>query len=207
MKIRRMIRRCFVSGNSVDDKDYQTAQVSAYGKPVNADVLMSYGIAANVPQKAPGILFLTNGQDDNRYVILGNDPSWRPRGLLSGELIVGNFITGDMVKFLNDKIEIIGNKDLDVNVSGNVNITVEGDANITAGGSITVDAPTITFNCDNFTINATAAFDVNVPLTNINSAITNLGTGGLPIARVGDQVQVGIVTGVILPNASTNTSI
>ena len=215
MKIRRMIRRCFVSGNSVDDKEYQIAQVQAYRKTVNADVLMSYGIAANVPQSAPGILFLTNGMDDNRFVILGNSPAWRPRNLKSGELVIGNFITGDVVKFLEDKIEILGSNDLDVNITGDVNVTiggdanidVGGDANITAAGNLTIDAATIAFNSDNFTINATAAFNVNAPLTNINSASTNLGIGGKQIARVGDPVLVGIVTGVIVdPNTSTNTS-
>ncbi len=218
--IRRLIRRCFVSGGSVDDKDYQTAQVSAYGKPVNADVLNLYGIASNVPENAPGVLFLTNAQEDNRFAILGNSPEWRPRNLKSGELVIGNFITGDVVRFLETGIEIVGNKDLDVNITGNVNVNVTGETTINSTGNVSVNtsgvldvlasstinltAPNVNCTVNNFNITAAVAFNVSAPVANFTTTNVNLGVGGLPIARVGDSVD--LLTGLILPNGSTNTS-
>lgn len=46
-------------------------------------------------------------------------------------------------------------------------------------------------------LNVTSAGDVNVTATNVNidASVTNLGTGGLPIARAGDPVSVIVSSG------------
>lgn len=90
---------------------------------------------------------------------------------------------------------------------GTVKITLSNDTvtivapNVIIGGSST----NLTVDCNNLTINATGninldaggAVNVTAATTvNIDSPLTNLGVGGLPIARLNDKVTVDITTGV-----------
>ncbi len=93
---------------------------------------------------------------------------------------------GEVVFFhpeTKSKTHYKANGDIDMEAKGNVNIDAV-DANITASG------------------------DANVKATNVNvdATTTNLGVGGLPIARVGDAVLVAGVPGTIT-SGGANTSI
>lgn len=80
-------------------------------------------------------------------------------------------------------IDYNGNS-ISIDSSGNINIDSSNDLNITSSGDVTI-------NCNTAQINASE---------------THLGSGGQPIARVGDQVTVGSDVGTIT-SGGTNTSI
>ena len=66
--------------------------------------------------------------------------------------------------------------------------------------SVKITAPT----CD---IIDSDQVEVNASTVNVNAGNVNLGQGGLPIARVGDAVQVNIATGTgVITAGGVNTS-
>lgn len=121
--IKRVVRRVIVVSVNKDDKDTQTVRVSYFGKVVNADLHNAYGVASNPPKDSQGIILEVEGQTDNRIALIGTASGIRIKELKEGEVVVGNFKNGNVVKFLEDKVEIFSNGDLDIEVEGDVNLT------------------------------------------------------------------------------------
>lgn len=75
---------------------------------------------------------------------------------------------------------------------GSVELKANGDLNIA---------------CKNMNINATEDLNISCQNANIDATQTNLGSGGQPIARLHDAVNVGGVAGTITGASTNNTSI
>ena len=211
------IQRAVVTLAGTDDSAFPIQQVSYQGKAANVEVVFPYGIHANLlTTKTYCMLFAINNEEENRTV-MGHTPSLRPRGLAEGEVVFYHPVTGSQIYFRNNgDIDITINdgsddasggnanititKDLNITVSGDTAITIDGDASVSVGGNADIDV------AGNTTLD-TAQFD-------INSALTNIGSGGDKIARIGDSVEVTISSGSsagtypgTITSGGTNTSI
>ncbi len=176
-KILNLIKRGYVSRRIADDKNAALAQVTYLGKTGISEVINPYGLYSNLPENIPVVVFSVQSQEDNRACI-GYSQAERFKNLNAGEVVVGNPKTNSFVKFdENGNIEIESNQKINIKSADNVELDVTGDVNLTVTGDVNVDAQQV-----------------------------NLGVGGEPIARLGDQVTVAGNTGTIT-SAGTNTSI
>jgi len=99
--------------------------------------------------------------------------------------IVRNEETGEMIvaaeiHLKNDGIVVVNNR-------YDLNITVVGDCNLKAAN---IKAETQIATIKTTTVNLSATDKVN-----IDSPVTNIGTGGKGIARLGDEVEVEVTSG------------
>jgi len=155
------------AGDDTPDK-FHTQQLEYLGKPADALMVFPYGLHANVTPDALALIFSAQANPENRAAIAWT-PKQRPK-LAEGEAAFYHPPTGAFIIWK-------ANGDLDIEVGeggeGTVNVTCK-DANVTASNDV----------------NVTAATSVN-----IDSPVTNLGVGGEPIARVGDEVEVEVTSG------------
>jgi hypothetical protein len=90
------------------------------------------------------------------------------------------------------KLYIEATDELDLVVGGNCNITISGNAVLGITGNATVEVG------GDASLDVTGACDITAGTeANIDAPAINLGTGGAYIARLGDQVTVGGITGTI----------
>lgn len=175
-KIANIVKRAFVSRSMTDDKDTGLVQVSYLGKAGIAEVVSPYGISTRLPEGTQVILFAVQGQENNRAVI-GYSQQDRFKDLEEGEVVTGIPSVGNFIKFHADgSITIQPRGNLIIEAPNGMAINIEGDVKLTATGDIDM----------------------------VGSAV-NLGSGGQPIARLGDSVLVDGVPGTIT-SAGTNTS-
>lgn len=208
-KISNLVKRAFITQVVNDSSDYQSTQVSYLGKVSNAQMIYPYGYNAVPPTNTMVLLFNVLGQEEN----LAGIPyavSERFKNLKGGEVVLGSPSTGSYIKFKEDgSIEMYAKNgikiftddgDIDVNAKNNLNMnSLTNDINFNSAKGIgwTATTDSLMTSTGNFTVTATT-YTVN--------GQTNLGTGGARIARLGDQVTVGINTGTIT-SAGNNTSV
>ena len=109
-----------------------------------------------------------------------------------GNYFTCNKKTGDVVFHHSSGTEIKLDKE------GNTEAKITGTLKVTISKNVDVTADNVNVSAKDVTVKASTA--------KIHADKTELGAGGKAIARVGDQVQVGDKTGIII-SGGTNTSI
>lgn len=178
-RIVNLIKRGIVS--LIDDTGtYFRAQVEYLGKTKKIEVIFPYGLYGRPPKGSCAILFNVNGQEENMAGIV-YDVLRRFTGLSDGEVVLGNPKTGSYVKMA---------------ASGNIELQTDAD---------------VTANCANATLTTSGKTTIistgDIELK--GSANILLGSGGQPVARLGDAVQVNPATGTgtIIAGSTKVTSV
>lgn len=185
--VRNMIKRAYVSLVHTDNKIYSYAQISYLGSTLDAETLYPYGMNANAPLNSAAIVFNINADESNR-VCMCYTPDRRFKDLKEGEVQIGNGLTQASIKFSHDgKIQIVTDADVEITSSAKVKIISSTDVEINA-------------------TNIKIAGDVDITGDLSVSGSSALGSSGAAIARVGDAVVVGGISGTITSGSSTNTS-
>jgi len=192
-----------------DPTKFYVQQVEYMGKPSDSLMVYPYGIHANVPADAFGLMFSIQGNPDNRGTI-----AWTPKNrpdLAGGEVAFYHPPTDAFIIWkANGDLDIeTGNAGIgQINVkSGNINIksgdiTIEsGDIDITSGtiavdsGDITIESGDIDITNGDITVSGgnvdITATDVAVlsPLTTVTGALTVTGlltAGGIATSGGGN---------------------
>jgi hypothetical protein len=184
-KIKNVVKLGYVSRVGDDKGNIPLTQVTYLGNAADAAVIFPYGISASLPVNTQTLMFSV-GANEESLVAIGYPLAERFKGLLEGEVIVGSPYTQSYVKFSQDgSISVESKKDITITGSNDINLTISGKATLNITGDVDL----------------TTSGNVNVDATQVN-----LGTGGQPIARLGDAVTIGTSTGTIT-SAGTNTSI
>lgn len=183
-KIQNLIRLSKTTLSNKDDKPYPYSQVTYNGKVANAMTVSPYGLYSQAPINSLALMFQMFGEEENLAAICF-DPESRFKGLASGDVVVGNPLTGSYIKFpMTKELTITSASDLILNVTGNV-----------------------TINCNNAQINAESV-NIDGAFNVVGGNLSNLGDGGSAIARVGDTVLVNTTTGEgVITSGGQNTSI
>lgn len=176
--IYNMVKRALVRKPINDASNFQIMQVSYMGKTADIENILPYGLCSSPPVDSLSLVFTVNAQEENRAGIT-NSPNIRFKNLLEGEVAVGNYLTGSVVKFLADgNIEITSANDLvvtvagdeSVSISGGSTVDITGDSAITVGGNAEVTVTGTT------TLTSTGNVSITAPLTTITGDLTVTGT-------------------------------
>ena len=132
-KIKNIIKLARVV--SVDDsKDIRIGVVQYLGKEQQVTIFTPYGFMHNPPENSFGPIWQINGEE-SKIVGMFDRTDQRPvKELASGEVAVGNYLTGDYVIFKSSGIEI---------VAATGTVTISGDLDVT--GEVTGNAGTPSF--------------------------------------------------------------
>lgn len=178
--------RANITKSGTDDQDVRLQQYSKNGDVDDAEIYAPYGISYNVP---PGslCLFAQIGGDDGNIILLPDRSQDRVKNLAESEVAIGNPISkSNTIYKKNGNIVTVTEGDV-----GDIELTIQGKVTIVVAGNVDLKATTV----------------------NIDATTTNIGVGGLAIARLGDTVQVtgvqsggSTATGTIT-SAGVNTSI
>lgn len=192
-KLQNMIKRAVLTLTGNDSGSYPTAQCQYYGKTTNAEVVYPYGLSANAPIGSQLLLFSVMAQEENLAGI-ASAPFARFKNLKSGEVVIGNPVTGSYVKFAE-------NGDIEVVSKGGLTATIEGAAQITAGSAqVTAGSIKLVGN-----VEVTGSLLINGTVTSIGIADFG-GPGAKAIARVGDKIMVGGVEGEITTGGTSKST-
>ena len=121
-------------------------------------------------------------------------PDDRTHSLNDGVFEIGFYPASERYAFPADKTIEIGNK------NGSFKLSV-GE-----GGSLIIESSSTTIKSTGSTNIECSTAEIKASSVNIKSPIVNLGEGGQPIARLGDEVTVAGVKGLIT-KAGVNTSL
>lgn len=181
---RNLLRWARITDPGNDDKQFATQKMDYRGKIAEGIIVFPYGLHGNVPADALALMFAVGGDADNRAAIAWT-PKERPK-LAAGEVAFYHPPTmGWVIWRASGDIEIqTGNGG-----AGNVLVTC-ANATITASESVTVETPETTIT-GNATIDGNLSVGGDFDVTGQAS----LGSGGAPIARQGDAVAGGVITG------------
>lgn len=181
--IRNLIRIASVSLLSKDIERYPVSQVTYNGKVSTMMTVSPYGLYSNAPLNSLALMFQLFGYEESLGGICFN-PYGRFKNLEEGEVLLGNEKTQSYIKLSKSgEIEIKSTQHLVVNVTGDV-----------------------TINCQNAVVNGDATINGSFSVSGSNPSA--LGAGGAGIARLGDTVQVSLVSGIgTITSSGTNTSI
>lgn len=134
------------------------------GKPAPEQIPMMqhFGFASVPPKDSDQLRVHLSSDPDNPLILASLDTNSQPTDLESGDSALFDD-RGQFIKIQVDGIHIFSpDQDINITTSGaNVNISTDEQVNIAAADSV-----------------------------NIDSAVTNLGVGGEPIARLGDKIEV-----------------
>jgi hypothetical protein len=146
-KIKAFFKFGYVSNIGDDARDLPISQYTYHGEPKDIVTIYPYGFCANAPAK---IAFTASGKD-------------RFKNLKGGEVVVGNFVTGDFVKFnAEQKIEVVSSGSVDItapaiNVNGGTTIT--GD--VTVSGGLTVSGAITGGSVSGGSVSTTGGIDLD----------------------------------------------
>jgi len=126
-KVMNLIKFSGVTLVLKDDRKFSRAQVTYLGQTSDVTTMYPYGIYANAPIGSLALMFNIQGDEANKIAILEHYES-RFKGLLSGEVIHGNPISGSHVKYA-------ANGDVILTVKGEYIINIDQDYNLTMGGN------------------------------------------------------------------------
>lgn len=160
-----------------------------------------FGFTSHPPRDSKGIALCPDGYAEKAVAVGLNSEIHKPQ-TLEGEAIFYD-VNGNKFHLKDGVIEVTASGDLTMNVSGNVTINCT-NANVSA---------------ETVSVNASTSCDVTAPSIGLNGniamngavgssggAFSIGGSGGQPVARVGDQVQVGDSIGTIISGSSIATS-
>ncbi|GAH01888.1 unnamed protein product, partial [marine sediment metagenome] len=94
--LKNLIKRGLISLGIIDDKDFQTAQVTYMGKTKNIQVVHDYGFSSNCPTGGIVLMFNVQGQEEN-IAGIADLPNDRFKNLKEGEVAVYNALTNAYV--------------------------------------------------------------------------------------------------------------
>lgn len=124
---------------SVDDsQDLRFGQVSMLGKEQKVMIFSPYGLMYNPPENSLALIWSQQGQESNG-VAMADDPKNRTlKDLKPGEVALGNYLTGNYIKFDKDGLCTIIAEDLNIQITNDITITAENmDAQINSLTSLT----------------------------------------------------------------------
>lgn len=145
------------------------------------DFIEQFGFASSPPSGSKGVAIAPDGFIEKACVMGLSHDAYKP------DLSEGESCQYD--KFGN-KIHLKDGEFV-ITVNGNLTLNVVGNVNIASEGAVSVTSPNISLNGNISSIGGT--FGIG-------------GSGGQPVARVGDQVQVGDAIGTIITGSSISTS-
>lgn len=190
----KMLKSLWGKITGEDKKEsYPDQQASVLNQLADYTIVLPHGYNVNLPQDSL-IKTICNG------VALSVNAK-RSTDLEQGELAIEHPTTLTRIVFRNDK-------NLEIQIKNNLIMSIDNDATITIEGNVTLN---VTGDIDTTSNATTLQADSSV---DVDSPVTNLGSGGNAIARVGDQVEVtvtagssaGTYTGTII-SGGMNTSI
>lgn len=163
-------------------------QMMFFDKAQDVAIVNPYGLESSPKTGSHGLVFAVNGEEENLAGIVGGK---RFGGLKEGEVLVGSPEHNGFVKFGED---------------GKVTVF---------GSDICVQAENVTVQAQNVSVESPQTVITGNTLMQGSLSVLGgggFGTGGSPIARVGDTVNVnspnGILTGTIVsgsPAGNTST--
>jgi len=160
-KIRAMLKFGYVSNIGDDSKDLPLCQYTYHEQSKDIVTIYPYGFCANAP--AGNLAVVVNmGTTDEKIAFTASGKD-RFKNLKGGEVVVGNFVTGDFVKFnAEQKIEVVSSGSVDITASAiNVNggTTITGD--VTVSGGLTVSGDITGGSVTGGTVSTTGGIDLD----------------------------------------------
>lgn len=145
MTVVNMVKRSLTTLPVNDTTEFQTGQVTYLGNTAQIELVYPYGLCSSPPLGSLVLMFNIQGQEENRAG-MANLTRQRFKNLKEGEVAIGNYLTGSVVKFLeNGDIEVTGTSDLNLTIVGAVSITaptVSITSDVTITGDLTVTGDT-----------------------------------------------------------------
>lgn len=178
-------------GNLVTGEGYQEQQID------NRPFLQDYGFYSWPLENMKGLAISPNGIVEKSYIIKLHDQNLRPKWAKGDTGLYDN--RGNYIRLQDGVLKIHAVTDIRIEANGNGNIIIDGDAiiqannvNVNASGTATIQAPQINLNGE--VASSGGSFNIG-------------GANGQPIARVGDQVQIGDSIGTIISGSNVARSI
>lgn len=172
-KLKSMFKFGYVSNIKDDTGDLPVAQYTYHGQSKDIVTIYPYGFCANAP--ADNLAVVVNmGTTDQKIAFTASGKD-RFKNLKGGEVVVGNFVTGDFVKFNSEqKIEVVSGGSVDItapaiNVNGGTVIT--GD--VTVSGGLTVSGDITGGSVTGGTVSTTGGIDLDTHTHFVSSAPGN----------------------------------
>lgn len=160
-KIRAMFKFGYVSNIGDDSEDLPKSQYTYHEQSKDIVTIYPYGFCANAP--ADNLAVVANmGTTDQKIAFTASGKD-RFKNLKGGEVVVGNFVTGDFVKFnAEQKIEVVSSGSVDItapaiNVNGGT--TIAGD--VTVFGGLTVSGDITGGSVTGGTVSTTGGIDLD----------------------------------------------
>lgn len=100
-KVKNIIKFARITLSGADDGLDTISQITGTGKPINAQMVLPYGLAARAPKNASVLLFSAGGSSQNPVGIPFFTEN-RFRDLKEWEVALGNFKTKAMIFFNED---------------------------------------------------------------------------------------------------------
>jgi phage gp45-like len=128
---------------SVDDSgDFQFARVSFLGKEQKVLMLKPYGLLSNPPVPSMVALWNQQGQESNGIGIADDPKNRTLKDLVSGEVGLSNFTTGDHLLFDADGnfIQVVTTNEFKT-IGGDSFVVITGNREVTVGGTFGITCP------------------------------------------------------------------
>jgi adhesin HecA-like repeat protein len=172
-KIRSLFKFGYVSNIGGDEGNLPESQFIYHGQAKDIVTIYPYGFSANAPSKNMAVI-VNMGTTDQKIAFTASGLD-RFKNLKGGEVVVGNFVTGDFVKFNSEqKIEVVSGGSVDItapaiNVNGGTAIT--GD--VTVSGGLTVSGDITGGSVTGGTVSTTGGIDLDTHTHFVSSAPGN----------------------------------
>jgi phage gp45-like len=140
-KIRAMLKFGYVSNIGDDSRDLPISQCTYHEQSKDIVTIYPYGFCANAP--ADNLAVVVNMGTTDQKIAFPASGKDRFKNLKGGEVVVGNFVTGDFVKFnAEKKIEVVSKNSVDIkapDINLNGRTTIKGDVTVSGGLSVSDD--------------------------------------------------------------------
>ena len=118
-KMKQLFKIGTITNIIPDSFSFPRVQLQTIGnKTQNVSVINVYGVHGVAPLNGIGYMWNING-DEGNIAAITDAPNLRPTGLLQGELVLGNWLSKNRIKFNADgSIDITTDANAKVNVNG-----------------------------------------------------------------------------------------
>lgn len=146
--ITNIIKRCVITRPGKDNNQIPITQISCMDKVADCEIINPYGLYSNPPSGSLGIMFQSQGDEQNRSAIF-NVTNNRFKNLEEGEVVNGNTITTANIKYDKDgNIIITSPNNIQVVIGADNSITIGGSFNLNSSGDATIQAPILHLKCN-----------------------------------------------------------
>lgn len=168
-----------------DSADLRFASVSFLGKTQKVMLFTPYGLMSKPPADSLALVWSQQAQESNG-IGMADDPRNRPlKNLASGEVALGNYLTGNHIYFDENGLCTIVAQDMTINISDDIQINA---ANLT----MTLDDD-CTISADTISLEATTSIDISAPTINIDG--TTIAISGTSVGITGSLTNGGVNIG------------